>query len=516
MKKLISILAIIAIVCTMFTGCGSKSGKVSKDDPNEQVTLVIALPKAKQKDSDKVVAEINKKLETLLPNTKIELLLEASMAEKWSLWMSTKKKIDIAHSGFVTSLETEVLKKSYEPLDDLVKEYAPNIEKLQKDYWTIYDNATINGSLYAIPNMQSHVNKSHAIKIHKKAVKYVDTTALVKEAWSSSKTTEKFWNILSEGLENAEKHGVDCGSIASLTLLSIAQRGYAFVGGEDSNICYDLSSDSGKLLNFYETDEYKYLCNFMTYGAKKGWVSQDILTGQWSDGLYGSYASLWKADKKTGLFPESEKENSTSIIIDNPETPITLTTNIGDQSTYYSIPFTSQHPARAMKFLDLINSEEGAEIVNLLAYGIEGEHYEFVDKEKGDIKAFEYEGQGSDSVSYSIPNWMCGNMLTAGQYSVYPYDHTEKEYAIDYYTNKMANANKHVLYGFTFDLTPVSSKLSSIIKNNGEYAECIYSGIDKNADAKIKELESKNKAAGWDEVVKTLQKQADDYIASKK
>ena len=106
--------------------------------------------------------------------------------------------------------------------------------------------------------------------------------------------------------------------------------------------------------------------------------------------------------------------------------------------------------------------------------------------------------------------------MMTGQYSVHPYTHEEKEYARDYYLKKMNEADKHVLYGYTFDLEPVRAKFSQILKNNDEYAESIYSGIVADSDKLVKELDSKNKSAGFDDVMKELQKQADEYIASKK
>ena len=88
------------------------------------------MPWAEQKDAQNVVAEINKKLENLLPNTQIALTLDSGMADKWSLWMSTQREIDIAHSGYATNIEDEVRNESYLELNDLVEEYLKFYEKL--------------------------------------------------------------------------------------------------------------------------------------------------------------------------------------------------------------------------------------------------------------------------------------------------------------------------------------------------------------------------------------------------
>ena len=504
----------LVMLCSALVGCKSDGGSGSNfsDNADEAVVLTIALPRSEQRDTEEVVAEINKNLEELLPNTKIELMLESAMADKWVLWMSTKKAIDIAHSGFVTNIEDEVRKDTYLELNDLVEEYAPNIQKLREQYWYSYDNSSINGKLYAIPNIQTHLKETVMLRVWNEGAKYFDIAAMNAEAYSSDKTTRKFWDLFTEGIQNAENNGVNCAEIVNLTLYEIAQRGYNFIGGEDTNFCYD-NSDSGKIIDFYTTQEFKDFCDVMKIWASKGWVSKDVLTGQWTDKLYASTDTRYNMDPQTKIKRNVTQDTHVIFDLNNPEMDV-VTTNVGQNLTYYSIPFSAKNPVRAIKFLDLLNSEEGKVINNMLAYGIEGKHYEFVDKENGDIKAFEYEGQGGTDVSYGLPNWMVGNMML--QYSIAPYTHEELAYAEDYYLNQLSQRKKHVLYGFNFQIDDVITEFSKVLKNNGEYAESIYCGIIQDTDQLMKELEEKNKTAGQEKIMAELQKQADEYIASKK
>ena len=505
MKQILCLLLAMLMLCGTLVGCGDKkeSSTAYTDDENEEVTLTIALPIAKQKDAEKVIAEINKKLETLLPNTKIDILFDSEMSSKWTLWMATKKEIDLAHSGFATDIEAEVEKSSYLKLDDLIEEYAPTLKEHRDEYWHAYDSGVISGNLYAVPNVQCYLKEVLAIEF-KEASDYVDAVALKEESWSTDKTTEKFWQIVDEGLDNAAKAGVDLKGKIGTRWYEVAKKGYHFIGGANSNLCYDNSADA-KVIDFYTTDEFKTFCKYMKIWADKGYVSPDVIT---------SNASGYRATKVNTLnLNQVTGESDGLYVIENPN-KVTLTTSIGYQGTYWSVPFTSNHPARAIKFLDLIHSEEGAEIVNLLAYGIEGEHYEFVDKEHGDIDAFEYDGQGGSEVSYGIPNWYISNMMQ-GMYYVDPYTHIYGEHADDYYLNRINKFEKHVLYGFTFDTSIMKTQLSNILKNNSELAKNVYTGVVDNSDSLLNELLSKNKAAGQEDVIKELQKQADEYIASK-
>ncbi len=504
MKKILALFMAVLMLGTIFAGCGS-SGSNFNDDADAQVTLSIALPWAEQKDAQNVVAEINKKLENLLPNTQIALTLDSGMADKWSLWMSTQREIDIAHSGYATNIEDEVRNESYLELNDLVEEYAPNIKALQKEYWYSYDNATINGVLYAIPNTQYLLKETLGITIWEEALEHFDVKALHEAASASDKTSKEFWDVFTKCMIDVEKAGIDCSSVVNLNLYKIAKRGYHFIGGEDSNLCYD-NSDDVKIVDFYTTDEFKYFCDTMKDWAKRGWVSKDILTGQWSAGLYARETYRYGLNEETG---EIVQPAYTIIDLNDPEKDV-LVTNIGENKTYYSIPFTSLNPVRAIKFLDLINSEKGLEVANMLAFGIEGKHYEVTNAEKDEIKAFEYEGQGDSSVSYGIPMWMCGNMMLLN--NIYPYTEDFKEYGKDFHLNRVNKLKKHKLYGFSFELEEVNTKLSKIMKNNGEYAESIYCGIVSDSDKLKDELLSKNKAAGLEDVMAALQSQVDEYL----
>lgn len=509
MKKWISMMLVLVMLAGVLTGCGTKSAS-GYEDTDGDVTLVIALQGQDQKDADAVVAKINEKLETLLPNTKIELLTTTSFESKWPLWMATGKAIDLAPAGD-TVLEDEVRKESFLPLDDLVADYAPTLQELSDTYWNLYDSGTINGTLYAVPNIQLYAKTGWFIDLWKEGAQYMDLAAMKAEANSSDKTTEGFWKLLSEGLDKAASAGVDCAGCINLSLYSLAQRGYTFIGGTDSNICYENSGD-GTIIDYYTTNEFKTFCSYMKTWAEKGYVSKDILTGQWSDKTYGTYSFSYSVDEETGLKQQFISDNKVSLYLENPENTV-LTTDIGKNGSYWAVPYTSENPVRAIKFLNLLHSEEGAEIANLLAYGIEGEHYEFVDEENGDIKAFEYESQPSGTVSYGFPNWYVGNMLN-GMYQISPFTHEMKEWATEYYAS-LKNMKKHPLYGFTFDTSAMQNEFSQILKNNKELATVIYSGTVADGDAKLQELLEKNKAAGQEKVIETVQKAVDEFMASK-
>lgn len=515
MKKIVSLFLAALLVLGVLAGCnGSSANSNYTDDESKTVTLKIAFPNAKQRDTDKVVAAINEKLKDYLPNTEIELMMEPDMETKWSLWMSTKKTMDLAHSGFINNLEDEVRKDSFCALNDLIDEYAPTLKELKEKYWYSYDCATVGGELYAVPNTQAYTKDALAIDIWKEGKPYFDTKAIYTEAITNDKTTEKFWQLLDDGIQKALTAGVDCTELFTKDVYIIAQKGYNFVGGAGSNLCYD-NSDDAKIIDFYTTDEFKIFCQYMKKWADQGLISEEILTGQWQSKLYVRQTFSYGLDKETGTI-SLITENTDEIVrvcITNTD-DFKLVRKVGENYTYWSIPFTAKNPVRAIKFLDLLNSKEGAEIVNMLAYGIEGEHYEFTDKEKGEIKAYEYLGQGDAGSSYGIPCWEVSNMLE-GMYTVAPYDSDMWDWARDYYTNKLNTLEKHILYDFDFDTEPVKANLSKILKNNAEYIPSIYCGLSDKSETLYNELVEKNKQANFTDVMEEIQSQVDEFLSSK-
>ncbi len=513
MKKVFALILMFALLLPVFAGCSTTGSVDLNDDENKEVTLVIAFARAEQKDAAEVQEVINQKLEELLPNTKIQLLLDASMADKWPLWMSTKKEIDIAHSGYHTDIEQEVLNRTYLELDELVDAYAPSIKALREEYWYSYDNASVNGNLYAVPNIQYHTKETLTLRINKAMVEYFDTKALTDETYASVKTPARFWELLTAGVTAAKAAGVnvDC-CLNPKELLSVAQRGYIFIGGENSNLCYAIDDPECRIIDFYDTAEFADFCRYTKQWAEQGFISPDVLTNQ-DFGKVSAYRGCrFGLDEETREIVPTGGATGTYLTynLDDPAKDVAVT-NVGENMTYYSIPFTSKNPARAIKFLNLINSEAGKEIVNLLAYGIEGKHWEYVDEEKGDIKAYEYLGQASANNSYGIPNWECANMMLI--HNVAPYTHENQEYGRKYYLEHLNSIEKHALYGLTFDTTAHTDNLARVLKNNKEYGESIYCGIVKNADNLMKELRDKNASAGIQQIIEDLQKQADAYRA---
>ncbi|MBQ8649201.1 MAG: ABC transporter substrate-binding protein [Clostridia bacterium] len=522
MKRIISMLLAAMLMLGVLAGCGG-----SGDDDGSQATLVWAMPFYEQKDTAKVTAEVNKLLAEKLPNTKLEFMLDSSYGSKWSLWMAGDTQIDIANVGTSVDTLSEIEKDSFYELDDLIEEYAPSIAKEKEKYSIQYATGIVNGKQYAIPNVQIYINDTAVLCIPESLISYMDTKAMVEAAYKSSTTTEKMYQLVDDYLHAAKASGkADSDSVAPLIGIesmfnTFARRGFAFVGNGGSstnqiNVCYRVFADKVEMIDFYETDEFKMFIKWARKWYEEGFISTDILSGDQGYGnrspIISSY--VWDmnlrdenemylkagATEGSGVYWLSVQSNEQKYISD---------TAVGSLHTYNVIPCTSKHPERAMKLLELLRTEEGADILNMICYGIEGTHYEKLSDTE--IKAFEYEQQGTSASSYGIPNWMVGTHLN--MYVISPYTEETRTRALDYYENVQPKFYKTPTYGMSFDTSAVSNYYSQINSVLSEYQVQLYSGAIADYETKYAEACTKMKAAGIDKVLEELQKQVDEFVS---
>ncbi len=522
MKKLLALIMALMLLVGVFAGCGG-----GEDDGSNAVTLKWAMGQTEQPDYPIVLEEVNKVLEKVLPNTKLEFILDSQIDSKWSLWMAGGTAIDIAHSGYHQDLYSEISKHSYMGLNDLIKEYGPNIEIDRQKYGVEYGGGTYNGELYAIPCVQYHVNNSFFINIPDELKEYFPTKEVVKEAYSNRKTTPKMYELFDQYFTTVySKKLVDNQTISAVIdinrMFDMAKRGYDFIGGTNSNLCYDPDKEDYKIIDFHTTEEFKTFIDWAYKWYQKGYISKDILTGAGSGSRLYVIQTTWgnRGLLEDGADTYVVKDDKTIVTtgvdrfyiqMNAPENDFLGASELGKISTYLSIPSTSKNPERAMKLLNVMRSEEGRELMNLICYGIEGTHYDVVDAEKNYITPYEYASQGNASCKYGLCNWMIGNIFFAD--ICYPaYDEEYVNFAAEYYENREKNVERTKLYNFSANIDGVTNELAQLTAVNLEYETQLKSGALTDVKATYDQMLSKCEAAGQSKIIAELQKQVDEFI----
>ena len=515
MKKLVSFALAFVLLLGLFTGCGDKD---AYQDTDKHVTLKMVLPWATQSDLSFVMEKVNEKLPDYLPNTQLELICDAAMGDKWSLWIAGKTAFDIAHSGFAMDLMTEIQKKSFIALNDLIDRYAPTIKKERDEaFRELYLTGSYNGELYAIPSVQSYVDKYKAVNVTDNGLDYLDVDALIAATHGKPHIDDTVYQIIDDWLVKATASVGHAEIYATYQWENCpAKIGYVFIGGNNSNLCYDPYTEEVKIIDWHETDAFKSYIKWMSKWYKEGYINKDVMAGGVPKIGEGN-ANIWLGANVENINFDggniSKKAGTTYVKIQSQDMLINASHEIGSLATYMSIPATAKNPVRAIKFLEMLRTEKGADILNMLAFGIEDTHYE----KRSDtyIKAFDYEGQGTSSSKYGVAAWMWGNMLN-GMYIIYPMKENIVDYAKNYYSVTQPAIRRHSLHGFSFDLSDVNIQMTNIRSTNMELEKQLGFGVASDTGKTLATLTENLNKAGQQDVIAKMQAQADAYIQKNK
>lgn len=518
LKKWFAIVLSLVTLLSVLSGCGKKV------DASKEVTLKWILFNNEQKDSAAVGAEFNKQLAKLLPNTKLEVVYQPSIGSKWSMLMAAKEEYDIAWSGYTLDMNEAVNSGTYTPLNDLVKDYGPHIAQEMKDYKDSYETGMVDGELYAIPNQQPILHQTSYFRIPADFIDCFPKEEFLSECHANYKTTEKTYQILEKYFSKVKSSGkIKNGNITIDPLnffLAVVTRGYDWVGSFKGGawLCYDIKDPKAQIVSFMQTDAYKLYIKYAASWVEKGYIAEDYLVGAGGYTEIGTsnVTEMWYGlDEENGvryIKNNNDKIEYYEFLTDTTDTMFNGTSIFGSEKTYTVIPFTSKNPERAMMLIDLLRSEEGKDLLNLLIYGTEGKHYTL----KGDCAyGADYTVQPTSTSLYGIPHWVVGNVFLP--YRTPNILEGQKEYANDFIQNVKPKLYKTALYGFRADTKDYTLQINQVNRALGEYHQTLIAGaLGSNYKPSYDTMIKKMQDAGLNDLLQKINQQAADYMKKNK
>jgi putative aldouronate transport system substrate-binding protein len=173
------------------------------------------------------------------------------------------------------------------------------------------------------------------------------------------------------------------------------------------------------------------------------------------------------------------------------------------------IPASSKNPERAMQLVELMHTEKGKELFNLLLWGIEGEHYTKVSENR--IETIGYNGvfpanPGSEA-PYGLTHYFTGNTLNSLETQANPEGHWEKMGDLH------DNAWKSPLIGFKPNLEPVRTQMAQMSTITTEYWDTLNTGSSAKYEELYEQMIQRMNESGAQDIIAELQKQVDEYVA---
>jgi putative aldouronate transport system substrate-binding protein len=325
--------------------------------------------------------------------------------------------------------------------------------------------------------------------------------------------------------EYADKYRLNIGAIKRIEditpiLATIKQNEPGFypmsmnVGFEVTrSINYDPLSDNfgvlmldnpDRVVNLFETPQYRQRLELYRSWYQAGYISPDAAASN------ETAVSVMKAGKACAQFTankpgiKTENELSTGRQLEYADLIDAVLTTGGVQGISWAIAHNSRYPEKAAELLNLLYSDP--ELINLINYGIEGEHY--VKKDDGTI-GFP-PGITALNAKYNLGgmDWQLGNSYLAYPWEGKPADLASQMRAFN------ARAIMSPAYGFNFDNSRMLTQISALSAVAEQYRKALETG---SADlSMLDDFNAKLKAAGLAEVIAEKQRQYDAWRASRR
>ncbi len=496
MKKfswlLTAVLMLSAILSVCACGRVEELQDVYEDDgkPYEIVYYMVYNDANPPQDIKTVESALNKVLKREINSTiKIYAYTLAEYTSKVSGAIAATVKFDVCFtSPEINPYITNIQREAFLPLDYLLPTFAPETwAGIDPSMW---DQARVDGKIYGSINEQIYPRTF--------ALDFRTATHIgdyLNEFYSGAKTDEVYkvldeqgksvYQFVTEYLTWMKETNRGAGGrISGLDTESTMQNlyGYDNLGtGISTPGVVNINDDTYTVVNQFETKDYEEMINqayaWKEAGFLKSGSSYDITP-----------ESNWKPGYRQNISVRlSESHYFTSYII----------------GTMNAISSTSENPARAMKFIELMRTNP--EVHNLLQFGVEDVHY-IKDPENPDRILQYVDGSGYNNAQFG---WGLGSefisLLQPGQ----PDDVWDQV--------KKINSETPItgLIGFNFDATSVKQKIADCRAVTNEFMLALASAEFVDKDAKLAEFRQRLKSAGADEIIAEKQRQLNEFLAAK-
>ncbi len=438
-----------------------------------------------QEDTELVLEEVNKYLKQKINATlKLELVDFNNYEKAIKSVISSGQKFDICFTSvWINSYVHNSLKGSFVELDPLLDKYGKGTLEHMPE--VLKNGAKVNGKIYAIPSIKE-LGHQFCITLNKK---YLEKYGLNASSIKELRDLDPMFEVIKKNEPE----------VVPYLIYTYANHGFTMpmerIDEQVPSALYFDNRTDYKLVNTFETPEFKEYAALVHKWYKKGYILQDAATIKSIDGYYET--GNWFA----GVFsynPEVESTLSNKYGYDIVTVPIwqPFVTRKDIEYHMQAISSTSEDPERVMMFLELLNTDEY--LYNLLAYGIEAVHYKKVTENVIDIC----------SNRYSIGNFTFGNKKLSYELSYFPKTLNEDLKEFD------SRAIISPLLEFNFDPTPVASEIARITEVTEEIEGPVFVGA-VDPEEYIPKVIEKYKQAGLDKVIAEQQKQINDWIEEK-
>lgn len=488
MKKMSKMLVLLLVAALVMVGCSNEESSTKSNEDGTYEVVMAYMNFSNIQDIDSVQEEISKiAKEKINATVKLMPISAGAWQEQSNLLLTGSEQLDLILSSSFYGYNTNAIKGQYLPLDDLLESHGQGILETMPEH--ILEGNKVNGNIYGIPSVRDW-SANYGIAMRKDILdKYnIDVTQI------------KDWKDLGEVFAIVKENEPTLTPLVNTSQTPV----YSMTGGIYDELGESLGvmrfDDSGKIVNLFEQPEYIENVELVREWYQKGYILKDAATSTEAS------VNVVAAGKGFGYFnnlkpgydvQESILAGTEMVVVELSEPFIYTTASTGFN---LSISKNTRNKEKTMEFLNLLYTD--ADVMNLLANGIEGKHYEV--NEEGTIQLPE----GVTESSYVFNAWMMGNNALT-----YPWVGNSPDY-----WEEMSEFNDSGIispaFGFTFNPDPVKTEIAAASNVVTEFRRGIESGT-LDPEKSLSDFNEKLKSAGLDKIIAEKQKQFDEWEASK-
>lgn len=507
-KKFMAFGMAAVMTAGMLTGCGggSKDSDKSSDsssnasseagdgtlDTSEEVELVMYVVSDRPAGQDTVDEAINAILKEKLNCTlKINWIGWAEYANKYPLLFSSGEQFDMAYCATWLNFKSLAQRGAFMALDELWPTYAPDNYALASE--DAKAQATVNGSIYCIPTLQSTYNTYGAT---------YRTDILEGTDWEEGRIIESladmedYFAIVKEAAPELEPFEVYSAGCELYKFGYMSEQGYTL----DKNvgwIFWDPTEENPQLTMAYDYEGTTDFLEMMVRWNEAGYFSKNGLADTDSTKTQNGKAAL----KFHNI------GNYQSFAIQHPEWEFefgTITEDIAHlpyTQDALVISNTSQNPERALAFWNLVTTDQ--ELYDTFMYGVEGTTYTL--NEEG-----QYTITDNDLYATSAC-WAVRTDELNREPAGSPARYTE---LMESFSEAASTSPAEKYAAFSFDTSAVETEYAACNNVYQQYWMPLELGYNSNGvEGGLAEYKEKMEAAGIDKVLEVFQSQLDEYVA---
>ncbi|ASN59205.1 ABC transporter substrate-binding protein [Latilactobacillus curvatus] len=486
MKKWVrnlTMVGMVALSATVLAACG-KSDKSASDDG--KTTVSMYMPGDKPKNYTAIINKANKEIHKTYKdiNLKMTFIGWGDYEQKYNVMVTSGDDYDLA---FAQNYPSNAAKGAYADLTDLLKKDAKKAyNSVDPAYWK---GLTVNNKIYGFP-VNANIYAQNVLTFNQS---FLDKYNINIDDVNSYESMEPALEQL-----HKEKPGVAAFAIGQGYKASPAHMDFPL--GNGLPFAIDSTGKDKKVVNVYDTAEMKGILNTLHGFYKKGYIPQDAAT---SSTQYNLQDNTWFVRQET----QGPYDYGDTALINNAggkkmvSKPITepFKSSAQSQVAVWAVSKTSKHKEAAVKVLNLLNTDKT--LLNNIAWGLEGQQWNFTDKAKGKIKLTD-----KYKPNYFIGAWMMGN-----NNNLYTQD-SVTDAMIDKRKADIKDAKQSVALGFNPDTTKVKTEVTNLSNVMSKYLDILNTGT-ADPEPTIAKMDKELKTAGYDKVQKELQSQYDAFLA---